>query len=465
MGTTLPLSGLFTRPLSTPSTPFVPVFPENNSLLSWLEAYKKDRFADGGPVTAMSEEEAKSKLYQFMDRMVPKVMENIPVMGLTTKIPNVVTQLGEEAVKRYQTAREALKELSARAEKAREIAKDPAAGATARGAAREELEAIKAQQGPLRDQLTESMGIPPVKRAEGSPEQGERTLTGDEQAMSDVLMGALGFNQRVPQTYIEGMGLEELRALRDKVNEEGAPQDRPDLNEEIRDMLTGSRMEQLRKQSVIADKLSAAEQLAALEQMKLADVEFQQAVASRTGGKVAPMDRYVFDYMRAGDEERPPAFIHGFKTPGLLAGRGVYEAKDIMGDTHYLQHGTNEIHSVNPENWNPYTQGHETRHFFDESAVENDDTEVNQRLSDAAYLTSSTDWKEAVNGFADYEGADITNKKDFDFQEDLLLARLGEEAAKGALDKGLIRQQQYWFRRYVDKFGEPPIPEKSNASR
>jgi hypothetical protein len=51
MGTTLPLSGLFTRPLSTPSTPFVPVFPENTSLLSWLEGYKKDRFADGGSVS------------------------------------------------------------------------------------------------------------------------------------------------------------------------------------------------------------------------------------------------------------------------------------------------------------------------------------------------------------------------------------------------------------------------------
>ena len=186
-----------------PDPNFAPSFTQLKDLPQFLQEYMnrtRQQFADGGPVTAMSEEEAKSKLYQFMDRMAPKVVENIPVMGLTTKIPNVVTQLGEEAVKRYQTAREALKELSARAEKAREIAKDPAAGATARGAAREELEAIKAQQGPLRDQLTESMGIPPVKRAEGSPEEGERdpetvgeaterTMPAAKMYLGDILLG------------------------------------------------------------------------------------------------------------------------------------------------------------------------------------------------------------------------------------------------------------------------------------
>jgi len=51
-GTRLPISGLFTRSLSAPSTSFVPVFPENSSLLSLLEGYKKDRFANGGPVDA-----------------------------------------------------------------------------------------------------------------------------------------------------------------------------------------------------------------------------------------------------------------------------------------------------------------------------------------------------------------------------------------------------------------------------
>ena len=144
-------------------------------------AYKEllRKMADGGEVTEapkepmpMTEDEAKSELRRFMDVMAPKVMENMPVMAMSF-VPKVVQQMGEEAVKRYEKVSTTLRELSKREEKARMTVKDFYADKATRDAAKAELAEIQAQQPALRQELVEALGVPPVKRAEGSPPEGE----------------------------------------------------------------------------------------------------------------------------------------------------------------------------------------------------------------------------------------------------------------------------------------------------
>ena len=140
----------------------------------------------------MPEGQAKAELRRFMEVMTPKVMENMPVMGMAVA-PKMVQRMGEEAVKRYEKVSDALKELSKREEKARMTVKDFYADKATRDAAKAELAEIQAQQPALRQELLEAMGIPPVKRAEGSPEQGEmstdefvRQFMTEDQAVQDA---------------------------------------------------------------------------------------------------------------------------------------------------------------------------------------------------------------------------------------------------------------------------------------
>jgi hypothetical protein len=177
------------------TTTFTPSPYTPELLEEYLQQYGMG-YADGGEASVqefiaaqeprgMTEEQAKSELRRFMDVMAPKVMENMPVMGLAVA-PKIVQKMGEEAVKRYEKVSDALKELSKREEKARMTVKDFYADKATRDAAKAELAEIQAQQPALRQELLEAMGVPPVKRAEGSSPSGELSPE-DRQTQLDIM--------------------------------------------------------------------------------------------------------------------------------------------------------------------------------------------------------------------------------------------------------------------------------------